>query len=507
MKTLGLRPPYFKFYRVSTQAFTIIEILVGMVIFLGIGVGAYQVFTKSNKQAGDTQQEAKKSRSLLQFSERFRHEVENTVQLPNSENTVLKVKRPNQCAVAEEPQTELGWGLVPFPGYDLSEIPNNLTSFNPEDATVDDTNNANDAIGMVYIPEDTAINYLAYQDASTQTLYPTVGNVTIKVGPEPLQNLAVGDYAIVADSIRKELIRVTAITANGSLTEIEHSSAKSIWNENFTNNIGAGQSAIMGRPIIYKVKVVTYALDTSDGSLKKDDHFLDDQFNPTAGTFGTKGLAKNWQVVAPNVRKFQVIYVRMDESETRTPRIGLAAKTGYDSCATPNANSNCDCENQLGNPNLKTIRTVIEFTKEGTHENDTLSTSFNPTVLKKGLPFVGSGLNGCPYNGDLYKTLPDGDGDPLNNPPNPICENSYCVCSDRPPPSLCLTPQQGGIGTGCPNNNNNNNNSNSDSDNDGVVDGSDNCPGVANPGQQDSDGDGIGDACDGPPTWGGGTTG
>lgn len=35
-----------------------------------------------------------------------------------------------------------------------------------------------------------------------------------------------------------------------------------------------------------------------------------------------------------------------------------------------------------------------------------------------------------------------------------------------------------------------------DSDGDGIPDGSDNCPGVANPGQADSDGDGQGDACD-----------
>jgi hypothetical protein len=39
-----------------------------------------------------------------------------------------------------------------------------------------------------------------------------------------------------------------------------------------------------------------------------------------------------------------------------------------------------------------------------------------------------------------------------------------------------------------------------DSDGDGVVDGYDNCPGVANPGQEDQDGDGIGDACDNCPT-------
>jgi hypothetical protein len=39
-----------------------------------------------------------------------------------------------------------------------------------------------------------------------------------------------------------------------------------------------------------------------------------------------------------------------------------------------------------------------------------------------------------------------------------------------------------------------------DADTDGVGDGCDNCPDVANPGQEDSDNDGVGDACAAPPS-------
>lgn len=449
-----------------SKGVTIIELMVGTVIFLGISVAAYQVLTKSNQQATQTQQKTKFDRGLAQFFERFRHTVENTILLPKADSSVLKLNRVSSCVTGAEPQVEFSWGLIPYPGRTVANIPTNL---NPFDPTLESTTNPNDGLLMLYIPEDSRLNYLFVEPAS-----PTAGSNPIVVGPEPIQNLAVGDFAVIADANRRDLIRITAITPSSGNTFIEHSSA-SIWNGTFNYNYGADPA--FGRPVIYKVNIVTYALDTTTNNLMMDSHVEDDDFVAPA-TFGTAGLKQRWQVAAGNITQFQVQYEQKDGSITRTPRIGPPVKEYEET----------DCENQLGNPELKTIKMNIEYEQQATAQGEPggkklITQEFNPTILKKGLPGLRPPHDGCDSNEMLYSTMSDGSQ-------NPACDNKYCICTDKAPPSLCATSNGG---PGCPTGNTN---TDTDFDDDGVPNDSDNCDYHDNPTQTDTDGDGVGDACD-----------
>lgn len=475
------------------KGITIVELLVGTVIFIGIGAAAYKVFTSSTRTATETQQKAKISRGLKQFFERFRHEVENTIQLPDAESTVLRLSRPTRCN--DDAVTDMGWSFIPYPGREATEFTASLAAFNPANETVDETTNANDGLRMIYIPVDSALHYLAIDPATTKP-YPTTGANNIRIEGDGA-GLAVGDFAVIADATRRDLIRITAITPASGDTLIAHGSA-SAWNGTFNYNYGAGQNSELGRPTFYKVGISTYALNTTTQQLMKDSHVRDDGFDPAAGTFDTAGLALAWETAVPGVTRFQVQYARINHNDTRTPQVGIPGRS-YQTCAANPDDEFCDCTNELGNPGIKTIRTVIEYRNQDTNNQEatteTVTQEFNPTILKKGLPFRETDHEGCEATGLLYKTNEDGS-------PNPACASSYCVCTDRSSyPSLCAL-ENGG--PGCPSTlcvpaN--------DCDGDGIPNSTDNCVGVANPDQADADGDGIGDACDGVPGGGGGGAG
>jgi Tfp pilus assembly protein PilE len=412
------------------SAFSLVELMVGAVIFLAITIGAYAVYTATTRRATESQQEAKLSRELRQFFERFRHQIENTLQLPNAEGTQLKVARPSRCIISStDPDTEIGWSLIAYPGRTYDTIPMNFTATEPS-AYFDESSKPNDAIRMVYATEDSVVNYLKVM-GTPAVAFPTIGNNPIVIDGAA-KNLNVGDYAVIADAFRKDLIRVTGINIIGGNDQILHESAKSAWNAPDLGYNYGGNFGQYGQPVIFKVGIATYALDPDRKTLMKDSHFTDDDFSQD-GTWNS-GLKQNWEAIAPNVSKFQLVYVKADGTQTRTPQAGMPGKI-YRPCTGQDDDvSNCGCGNELGNPEIKSIKLNIEYTNGSTSTSDIIATTeqFNPSVLKKGLPYFGIDNSGC--NGDvLYRTNLDGSQ-------NPDCDNPACLCTDRAPPRPCPAP-------------------------------------------------------------------
>jgi prepilin-type N-terminal cleavage/methylation domain-containing protein len=424
----------------KNRGFSLVELLVGAVVFLGISVGAYKVFTSTTKTASTTQQTTKQTRQQKQFFARFRNQIENTLQLPNSDGTRLRVKRPDRCA-ATDSVDDIGWSLQPFPGRTSSEIPTNFNPIDPSSAL--NSSDESDGIRMVYITQDSVINRLKLSGAVAQ---PTIGVNTSIVLEGAAQNLAIGDFAVISDAFRKDLIRITNITMVGGNAHIEHDSTKSIWNApDLLHNYG-GLLGEYGQPVLFKVAVATYALDSVNNNLMVDNHVGDDDFAPPSTW--SAGLRQKWQVASGDVSKFKILY-DVGNEETRTPQAGIPGRE-YSPCTGSNDRQDCGCANQLGTPDIKSIRIEIEFAKAGSTSAETKvavdSESFNPAVLKKDLPSFGVATNGGCDGDILFRTNSDGT-------PNTKCENPACLCTDLvsgtcTPPACGTQTGGGGWGTG-----------------------------------------------------------
>lgn len=468
----------------SSKGFSLIELLIGSVVFLAVSIGAYTVFIKSTHRAKLAQEQGKNARNVVQFLSKFRYQVENAQPINGGPGTVLKLLRPNgyatrACSSTQEKDLNLNSGivetspgnkivdrvssgLIPYPGRDLSTMPTDFVPFDPSSETADENTHANDGIRLVYIPEDSKPSEIRvfgfWNNVKSQ---PTMGTYDIQGKPN---GLALGDFAVLSDATRQDLVRITKVAAeDASNYRYYHAlsgsaPADSIWNSqwfsayqtptpnqywlsyNYGDGPGGWSNApgnpIVGKTTFYKVRVVDYALDTTKHVLMMNDHSTDDGFNTAAGTWGAAGSNPSWKPVLSGVTKFQVVYALANGKETRTPQVGIPGVNNYDDCSVSGAAANCGCENQLGNPGLQSIRLVIEFASDNSEAARQLTldqktgTNFNPLMLKKPPALIGNNYPGCSTSNVLWSTLPDGTA-------NPDCLNKFCLCANRPPPDLC----------------------------------------------------------------------
>lgn len=342
------------------------EIIITTLLFVTVSAAAYKIYVESTRAATEARQDSIEDRKLQQFFEKFRHQIENTIQLPNSESTVLQVEVEDDCINITEDLQVMGWGFIPFPGHDvalMNSTQNIFQPINPLDYTGLATPETSDAVRLIYVLADSQIYHLTLNGTDPYPTIQSTGTEPIVISSDAPLTIKVGDFAVISDALRSDLFRITGINpgTNPGEYEVFHDPSVSSWNVNFLDDYGKN---VQGGAFIYKVGVSSFALDTASNTLMEDTHMRDDGFNGTDFTSGPPGLLMNWSPVASDIQSFQIIVDSVRES-TRTPRAGVPGKT-YETCqsVTPNRlPAFCECENQLGNPGIIEINLKITHTE------------------------------------------------------------------------------------------------------------------------------------------------
>lgn len=345
-----------------SRGVTLVELIIAMLLFVTVTSAAYRIYIVATRNAQETRQESIENRKTQQFFERFRHQIENAVQLPNSAHSYLEIEVPAACEVPPN-SSIFGWGLVSFPGHDRALMDENFSSLypiNPQDYAYLVNDDSSDAVTMVYVLPDTVMHKLHTDSTTGVVSHQTGGSDDIHIEHTANLDLQVGDFAVISDTLRTELIRITDIEDVSTHIVLEHDDAKSVWNFEFDPGLhfGLGNNN-SGGAFLYKVGVATYALDTETNTLMLDDHRLDDGFD--GQSFGTPGLARNWQPAISGITKLQIIYTTI-YGETRAPMAGMPG-ISFEICdgAIHIEPDQCECENQLGNKGLENIRLEITY--------------------------------------------------------------------------------------------------------------------------------------------------
>ncbi|MFH1017034.1 MAG: hypothetical protein V1798_02485 [Pseudomonadota bacterium] len=361
----------------KTGAFGLVEMMISLVVFLVMGLFLFTFLTKQTRKFSVTLRNTKSRIETDKAMDRMYSEIGNAVSLFGSLNTVLGNSPPpdpipqatgTPVVCTKEMMTPLPTlfgnpvpliphGLVALPGQTVETLDQDgrMTFMDPSGAVPADS--ASDAIRVAYVPASST--YLFLKDSTV------VGNESIVVNQTP-SGLKVGDYAVIADSKRSELFRVTRIQG----TTIEHRSSLSFWNLPFQKTFDAATG------FVQRVEIATLAHSSTEKALYQDNHVLDDGFNPSTRWFSKPGQRiRNFTPLAMGMKQLRIWYEvwkipppdpPKESRETRTPKAGPKMTD-----ALPG------CENEIGYPYFQRVR--LELVVEDLPDDKNPDAAVTPT--------------------------------------------------------------------------------------------------------------------------------
>ncbi|MCB0326064.1 MAG: hypothetical protein KDD52_00445 [Bdellovibrionales bacterium] len=368
----------------------VIELMIAAVLFAGVFAAGFSIFQKSTKKGVALQKNTKNVREKVKFLDRFKFEIENAIPFYNAENIRLQVNRPSACTSGGV--STVSWGVRPYPGYDKNEYEaanNAIIDPSDEVSLFDGVNDDNDAVQIVYIPQQSSFIRLAV-DGSNET-FSTSGVNPVTVSS--IENLAVGDYVVVIDSEQSDLFRITSIQSTSNGYDLYHSS-RSYWNPaDFTHEYGESDP---DSAYVFRVKMASYAFDPDNNTVVRDDHSLDDSFDPATLEYlpgGAAEMTHQWEPVLLSAERLQILYNLFNQTvPIRTPRMGLPGEQCFQDIT---GSLDCSCTNQIGMPGLQFFTTSLQIEQAAESSE---SFRFSPHNLKNGIANLSRGaeLTGDP---------------------------------------------------------------------------------------------------------------
>jgi hypothetical protein len=377
----------------SQRGLTLIELMIGTVLLLAVSAGVFRFVREFSTKTSSAQEELSVQKRVIGFKRLLSEEVENIVPMQNSRASFLSVSRPFACVNTSDANEiqEMSWSLIPFPGYNLDEY-TSTAAFgdlftNPVDPTIY-FDNASDAEavdlsdGVIFATVDREASLIQVARNAAGSLFPTAqidpsdgSFVDQPIVLETRDGLEVGDYIFISDSFKRDLVRITSLVerADGFGFDVFHNNA-SIWNIPFEYDFGytrdnsGNQIEIPGGAYVVKANISSYFFDPDTNTIQKDNHVLDDGFNPDTLAYGASGLVYAFQPILSNVQQFKIGYRVVDPLDnvadgvddtivTRTPRPGIYGRD-YARCIVT-SEAFCDCQNQLGFSDMKKLELDI----------------------------------------------------------------------------------------------------------------------------------------------------